>query len=518
MKVIINKFDGAMVNDPRDPRENVSRVLTNFDILTDPYRMIPYRDSEDGSTNQSNIKIQNFAVGKLNGTPTYALFGLGVTSGNAKAEVYYKNLSTGGSNDLGDDGWAETTGNKDTTGTTGAFDLFIFYEKTGLFYGARDGSHIWTYDAVNTTFAASSKALTYTNVAQGIVHSKDDILYVPYYYNGGGVGASAVSAIASKDGAGGWNTGALNLPKHLRIRSIAEFGNYIAVACEPVSGATPGFGGSIVYLWNRDSTLTTLSDSIYWGEERLLIIEEINGNLIGISIATGATRFTKRIIFRNLSVSSGIKFAEFTTSNPSIGTDLLSFKRKINNRLYFLMEIEIDGVARDGVWSVGGRPGEFNIIHERTTSNDDTFTDLELFGFHAIGDYIFISHADSAVHAMVKTNNTASYTASSIYESQINPKMIEGDRGKNKQLTAIRVTYEPLPSAGQVVLKYKVDGGSYITVFTETTDGVLFTERVKDATPDEFTSGREYEFRIESTGNAVITGLEYKYDVLDTLI
>ena len=58
----INKWDGGIVNDPRDPQENVCRVVSNFDILTNPYKMIPYRDSEDGDSGASTSKKQNFCI------------------------------------------------------------------------------------------------------------------------------------------------------------------------------------------------------------------------------------------------------------------------------------------------------------------------------------------------------------------------------------------------------------------------------------------------------------------------
>lgn len=508
MKVIINRFDGGIVNDPRDTRENVCRMVTNFDILTDAHRLIPYQSTESGDDLASTQKIRNFVVAQLNSTPTYALYGLG-DNGSSIPKIFNKRLTTGEVNDLDDGDW---TVGSNATGSTATlrYELFVYYKRTGLIYGAYtnkifaydpDGGSTFDNDVILTDGGSS---FNFTNIVQGLVHSKDDILYIPYDNK------------IAKNNNRTWTNTALTLPEHLRIRAICEYGNYIAIACEPITGTTPGFGGSIVYLWDRDATLTTLSESIYWGDERLFVLDEINGSLIGISIATGTTRFTQRIIFRYLSVSSGKKFAEFTTTTT--GTDLIAFSRKTNNRLYFLMEITINGSSRNGVWSVGGVPGDFNIIHERTPNNDGVFTDLELFGFHFIGDYLFMAYADNAVNAMKKTTDGTTYSATSIYETTINPKMELSDRFKKKQLKAIRVNYEPLSSGEQVVLKYKVDGGSLITIFTETTANVLNTERCQDATSTEFTSGTEYEFRIESTGGAVITGLEYKYDIFETLI
>ena len=48
------------MNDPRDPAENVARMVTGFDILTNAYKMSPYHDSESGDSAASTSKKQNF--------------------------------------------------------------------------------------------------------------------------------------------------------------------------------------------------------------------------------------------------------------------------------------------------------------------------------------------------------------------------------------------------------------------------------------------------------------------------
>ena len=47
---------------------------------------------------------------------------------------------------------------------------------------------------------------------------------------------------------------------------------------------------------------------------------------------------------------------------------------------------------------------------------------------------------------------------------------------------------------------------------------VLIKEDTKDVNGSSFKSGREYEFKITSTGGAEITGLDYKYDTLESQI
>ena len=179
--------------------------------------------------------------------------------------------------------------NNQSTNTFSWFELFVFYKKTGLIYGGRGtsataGSAIWAYDPTGAaTFAESALTVSFTSLAQGLVHSKDDILYIPYD-----------NKIAKNDN-GSWTAVALTLPSHLKITSIAEYGNYLAIACAPLSGV----GESIVYLWNRDETTTVLSQSIPWGEGNLTILEEIEGYLIGVSyVGTSSLNFEQKAVFK----------------------------------------------------------------------------------------------------------------------------------------------------------------------------------------------------------------------------
>lgn len=117
-----------------------------------------------------------------------------------------------------------------------------------------------------------------------------------------------------------------------------------------------------------------------------------------------------------------------------------------------------------------------------------------------------------------KTNSSASYTATSIYESKI---FNFGDSSKKKRLIGITVMTEPLPTAGQVVLKYQVDENIgttiWTTIFTEATDNSISHSAINIessgvALPPIF---KEISFRIESTGGAVITGLKMGVEELD---
>ena len=74
----------------------------------------------------------------------------------------------------------------------------------------------------------------------------------------------------------------------------------------------------------------------------------------------------------------------------------------------------------------------------------------------------------------------------------------------------ITVTTEPLPTAGQVVLKFKKDEEtSFTTIFTEATNDSISFSAVTSLPKDY----KEIQFRIESTGGAEITGFTFKEEL-----
>ena len=80
-----------------------------------------------------------------------------------------KTLTTGGSLDLGDNGWASPANNASAAGSTN-FELFKYYKATGKFYGAKSGTTIWAFTPDGATaFDDSNRSITYTRIGQGII-------------------------------------------------------------------------------------------------------------------------------------------------------------------------------------------------------------------------------------------------------------------------------------------------------------------------------------------------------------
>ncbi len=503
MKIaLVNRFDLGMVNDPRT-EGNVCRVCSNFDALTNPHKLTPYHDSEDGDNAATTSQKQNFAVALRTGS-TYSLYALGVQSGNAKAEVLYQDVAA-----LTGNAWSATANNQSSSGSAD-FGLFTYYKKTGLIYSAKGGTTISTYDPTGAVaFDSVTRSIAYTEIGEGLVHSKDDIMYVPYLDNS----TPPIPKLAKND-AGSWTDVALSLPTGFKAPIIAEQGNNIAIMLVPQSGV----GSTRVFIWNRDSTLATLQETIDWGEGEGRVIFELDGILVGVSLyGANSTRFMDRVVFKYYNGSGA---QEFLTLEGGTLTQLTKARQRIDNRLWFMMSITLNGSVRAGVWSIGRTASGWSLFHERTTANDTAFTTADnLKGFIKIGDYLFQSlQYNSTGFSIQKTNDQASYTATSIYETKVNPAMDSADLFRRKQLGAVAVFTENLTGANQVVMKYKVDGGSYSTALlthttsTKSSDGLSDVMGFELPNNGQLTTGREFEFRLESTGGAIITGFGYAYD------
>ena len=514
IETIINRFDGGITNDPRDPAGNTSAMVSNFDILSNPRRMTPYRSSESGDDAAATSQKKNFCVALRSGTD-YSLYALGIKSGADTAEILYKNLTILAAGDLDDDDWGNTGNHQSASGTT-SFNLFVYYKRVGLIFGAKTNA-IWAYDPAGSVAfdeQATTNAITFTTVAQGLVHSKDDILYIP------------VDNIIIKNNNGVWadSSPALTLPTHYFITSICEYGNQLAIAVAPTSGV----GNSRIFLWDRDATLTTLSESIDGGDGIIMVLEEVDGYLIAISqkggtpssfvgIPNNIVSFKDRLIFRYYAGNRMEKLMELISGSRNT-LKLSLAKQKVDNRLYFMALIHFNGAVRTGVWSFGrsSPSAPFGLVHERTLGNNTTTNIADsLYNFIVVGDYLFASYQlNGGSVALDKTEDTAdTYSHNSICETK---RFNAGDSSLKKDLTGITVMHEYLPAAGSVTVKYRKDEEtSFTTILTNTTDSSISKSAVNiessgAALPKDY---KEIEFQILSTGGAEITGLSFKEEI-----
>ena len=342
---------------------------------------------------------------------------------------------------------------------------------------------------LNITTVADT-ATTITSYANGVV-AKDDNLYLPYN-----------NILARVYPSGTVQDQALKLPTNLKITSICNYGNYLAIGCSPINIYN---GVSKVYLWNLTSP--DIQEVIDWGEGELRVLETIEGMLVGITDrylnnASGAGRGS--LIIQGYSGGVPQVLKEVFTSKLN-GISMPQNKTVKNNRLFFVAKIMTNDAGteyNEGIWSFGRKNASYPYALSLDYI-DENITTAGIQSFDSAGNFFFIAYnADGSID---KIDDTATYAFTSILETQI---CDFGDIDPDKTLLSFKVSFVKLTAGQSVVVKYKVDDAtSWTTIGTfNTTDGVSHTFLREETNNVDFKSGHEYKFRIESLGGLSITG------------
>lgn len=490
----INNFSGGISDDPRKNSGSEFIITKHFDIFSNPNRLTPYRsleaDTNDGIT-ATGMK-QYFVRDFLYASTSAKLYGLGQTGAGLTKIVNKADATTGN--------WslpANSEGN-------GAVQNGCFVEYKDYLWGFQGTNQIWKYGTLSgtpsITNSASTTGVTITSVANGLIFN--DYLYLPYN-----------NKIWRATDATTFSDAYLTLPSNFKITSLTTWNKYIAIACAPVSTYN---GVSKVFLW--DGTSTDVQEAIDWGEGELRVLETIEGYLVGITDrylnnSVGAGRGSMIIQIYSGGTPQVIK--EVFTKALSGKTMPIS-KAVKNNRVFFCAKIMTNDAGTEydeGIWSFGRKNVNYpfaltlDIIDENVDTNG-----IQAFG--TAGNYFFIAHSNDG--SIDKTNDSAVYTFSSVYETQI---MNFGDAELDKRLEFVRVSFRKLVSGETITAKYKVDDAtSWTTIGSYSTVGGLSrTFTGIEATDANFDFGREFKFRFESTGGLEIVEIKLQATLLDNI-
>lgn len=479
----VSKLNRGFTSSPRTSDPAFAQIVKHFDIFSRSDAITPYRGVEDGDSSSSSNQIARmlFANNKI--------YGLSTASGTSQ-KLFSREIS-----DLSDATW-DTPSNTNVSGVPNGI-MFVDYPKTGKLYWSL-GSAIASYAYGGANYVASASAIVAT--AQALLHSKDDVLYVP---------CANVIATNNNDS---WNTAALTLPAEFTISSLFEHGNYLGIACKPVNG----FGRSKIFLWDRDSSVTTLSESIDWDVGSLELAESINGTIIGIS--TFPQAFNGRLIFKTWTggASANEPFLELRSSTTTTTQRL--WKQRVNGLVYFNYDITLDGEQCIGIWAMGkNADGQWAVSLDHLYRNDDLSSGDTINGYFLFAEYMFVSYNDGSNGNAVKlskTDDQANYSISSVFRSGIFRTFASS---QTKKLLGVTGMFEPLPAAGSASLQHRADGAtSWTTIFTDTTDSdISYSATNFEATGTNLPEHKEAEFSLVSTGGAAFTGFSFKEEWVD---
>lgn len=492
LELKIDNFSGGISDDSRKSSTSEFIITKHFDIFTSPNRLTPYRsleaDANDGSTatGMKQYAVKDF----LYASASAKLYGLGQTAGGLTKIVYKADATTGN--------WTLPSSSEGN----GAVQNGCLVEYKDYLWGFQGTTQVWKWGllsgspSITNTGGSTSPAIT--SIAQGVI-ALDDNLYLPYN--------NRLSRVTS---GGTYNDSVLTLPTNFKITSICNFGKYLAIGCAPISTFN---GTSKVFLWNLTSP--DVQESIDWGEGELRVIETIEGMIVGITdrylnSTAGAGRGS--MIIQSYSGGTPQVLKEVFTQ-ALVGKTMPISKAVKNNRLFFAAKIMTNSAGteyNEGIWSFGRKNANYqwaltlDVIDENITTSG-----IQAFGTAA--NFFFIVH--SADGSIDKTDDTAAYSFTSIYESQI---FDFGDVDSDKRLESVKVSFRKLATGESLTAKIKVDDAtSWTTIGTyNTVGGVSRTFLQIESTDANFPSGKEFKFQFTSTGGLEITSFRLKATIL----
>lgn len=575
-----NNWSAGISDDVRAVSQNGFSIAKHFDIFTNPNRLTPYRsfeaDTNDGSTatGMKQYVVKDF----LYASASAKLYGLGQTGAGLTKIVYKADATTGNwtlpASSEGNgavkngclleykdylwgfqgttqvfkwgllSGTPSITNSQGTVGTVYNTITAIAVNAGGTLYNVNDilyiaggtggtaivttvsaggivtgvtlvepGYNYSTGSKATTTSSSTGTGCTITvstvantsatisTVAQGLI-GKDDNGYI--FYNNIVVRIYPSGTVQDQ---------ALKLPTNLKITSACNFGNYMAIGCSPTSIYN---GVSKVFLWNLYSP--DVQEVIDWGEGELRVLDNVEGMLVGITDrylnnASGAGRGS--MIVQGYSGGSPQVLKEVFTEKLN-GISMPTSKVIKNNRLFFSAKIMTNSAGteyNEGLWSFGRK----NSAYQYALSLDyisENINTSGIQGFGAAGNFFFIAH--SADGSIDKIDDTATYSFTSIYETQI---FNFGETEAEKRLDKVKVSFRKMLSGESVTLKYKVDGAtSWTTIGTfSTADALSHTFVREEIAGVDFKSGKEFKFQITSTGGAEITEFNALATILTTI-
>lgn len=501
---IINNFSGGIAQDIREPKTNTFSYSSGFDAFSSPRKLTPYRTMETESIDSGTLS--NFAMSEVVimkdavNTNIYALGQAGAADLNAK--FFQKSPAM----DISASFQAATNG-EDTTNSVLRGTLTTYKSKLYCLKTDNTDTFLVQYDhlgAATTTKADAGAATTLTgltNISFGVRpfrHPMDDILYIAH--------GCTISKLNNTT----LTRNVFTLPDDLYITSICDFGAYLFIMCSPVFGGS----SSKAYLWNRDTSLTTATEVIDFGQGSAMVAENINGAVVVVMsnrIPTTNTVFNHYTKLMVKVYAGGVPVTVYETTTTSETFNLYNFKAKHDNRVYFACSASLNGTALHQIWVCGKNgSGNWFVSPDRLVNNNTTLTG-SIQGFSIIGDYLWVGfNGDGSFY---RTRYSSATYPTATYESLINPDMPEGERSKKKKLEYVAVS--KASTSGALAVYVSVDGGAYNQVIALPASGKLGQKETRLSTGSPFTDGYEYKFKIESTNGAEPTELRYFTTVIE---
>jgi len=492
-KVLINRFDGGLAETKYPDRKNVAADMSHCDIYTDP-RLLKNLRRNEKDTNQSAAE-QFYLLDGVRRSDGKIL-GVGYASAvSNQARFFRKN---------GDDITSYWQTGSVAAGNTPYYNGAISY-KDSVYCLSYSGTsnYLYRYDGdANVTSMVSAfteSSGSGGNIPKPIVHPQDSKLYI----------AIGKSIFVWDGSAGTVTTAGVSTP--FNIVGLSHWGTYIAVA------VVDGQGKSFVYLWGRDTTVTTFQEVVPFGDDRICFLANLNGVLIGGSSRNSSTTFLDaKLKIRGYVGGSAklLKEANIATTNSISG-----YYTVWKDVVYFLDQTQ--STPYPFLWAFGfNRNGEPFLTKDRTSQYEGD-TSTYSYNFFNIHDYFFFANLNGKVTRTYDANALYN-TFDSTYTFPQNVGIEVEDQAKIKKLHSVYVrAYANAAGYGTLKLEYSVDGGAFTTLFSETSPSGknnYVIEALNDTNGDPLGEGRDIQFKLTFDQGIDIAEFGYKYETVETTI
>ncbi len=334
-KIIITKidrFDGGQSEDKRSKSSNKFSLTKNFDTMTYPHKIVPYRSTEADET--KTFKVINFLYAPY--TSAFTLYGLGQEVGTTKGMLYLYSIDVGLDNN-----WAGGTFLKSVNNVSNDNEV-LFYYKDYVYIFTGSGRYLERVLITGTTndFSVRNDYSAAGTVAQPVHHSADDIAYF-----------FSDNIVSRQNGAAAFEAAVLTLPSDLKITSATPYGNYLAIACVTKGNADYR---SVVYLWDRDAI--SWNFQINFGKGAIQHLANLDNKLIAVMDyqAKGGKGALARgkILIKQAIGDFGIQINELVMDTVGTSATLPKIRTLQDNKLYFVARPQLNGDTRNGIWVV----------------------------------------------------------------------------------------------------------------------------------------------------------------------
>jgi hypothetical protein len=510
-KVLINRFDGGLALGERPQTINEQSASQGYNIFVDPFKLKKI-DNLTVNETASGASVTSGECPVFDATKRASdgrIIGVGQTTGSGSTtfRFYRKDSSITGN-------WVQNSSAGSSITNYNAYAVLYKDVQYG-YYTQSSESRLYRYDSDSAMTLIGTTADFHSSITpRPVVHSQDNILYM------------ATNKTVSKYDGTTFTASALTLPYY--ISSMCEYGTYLAIACQAPEGG-------VIYLWGRDTSLTTLQDVIKVDNGKLQIIENLDGYLVAITetpydpnTSSISIASTYKTITARMYVGGTMKKIKqtFIGISEAGSNQLLQNKKAIRDGT-LIFSTGSNYLMRFGL----NQDGQYVLSRDAEAVGQGK-TLVTQYGFFILGDFLFscfrASSGSPSEGLLYRNNSTLNtgvgeYIDTAYYTTTINPSMPIVDRLKDKELQKVAIViYTGSTSTGSVTVKYSVDNGSnYSTLISKSgsfNSNYIRLEATQDSSGDPFKSGIEFLFKIETTYQIDILQFYYEYENMDSLI